>query len=179
VEVGTNRTRSQLAPSAALSIPPLEIIFSTLSVPTLRQGCIHVRLQRIMATFTPTSSIAWTQNHAFAMGMEANFTDPADLVASITQNIPFSIGELQIFGGSFTMQGNTKAAALFRVAIVGDQAGGDGGLGPGSVLILNHVLNVAGGQPCTIPIAPFTVPCANGVIPVPPDGSPYQDDCHH
>ena len=127
-----------------------------------------------MANFTPTSSIAWTQNHAFALGMEANFTNRADTVASITQNIPFSIGELQIFGGSLTMQGNQKAAALFRVAIIGDAGGGDGGLGPGSVLILNHVLNAAGGQPCTIPIAPFTVPCANRAIPVPPDGSPYQ-----
>src|SRR5215471_17813634 len=105
--------------------------------------------------------------------MEANFTDRADTVASITQNIPFSIGELQIFGGSLTMQ-DQKAAALFRVAIIRDAGGGDGGLGPGSVLILNHVLNVAGGQPCTIPIAPFTVPCANRAIPVPPDGSPYQ-----
>jgi hypothetical protein len=127
-----------------------------------------------MANFTPTSSIAWTKNHAFAMGMEANFTNAADTVASITQNIPFSIGEIQIFGGSLTMQGNQKAAALFRIAIIGDAAGGDGGLGAGSVLILNHALNVAGGQPFTIPIAPFTVPCANGAIPVPPDGSPYQ-----
>ena len=59
-----------------------------------------------MANFTPTSSIAWTQNHAFAMGMEANFTNPADKVASITQNIPFSIGELQIFGGSLTIRRN-------------------------------------------------------------------------
>ena len=81
-----------------------------------------------MANFTPTSSIAWTQNHAFAMGMEANFTNVADTVASITQNIPFSIGELQIFGGSLTMQGNQKAAALFRIAIIGNAAGGDGGL---------------------------------------------------
>ena len=76
------------------------------------------------------------------MGIEANFTDPADTVASITQNIPLSIGQLQIFGGSLTIQGNQKAAALFRIAIIGDAAGGDGGLGPGSVLILNHVLNV-------------------------------------
>ena len=72
------------------------------------------------------------------------------------------------------MQGNQKAAALFRIAIIGDAAGGDAGLGPGSVLILNHVLNVATGQPCTVAIPPFTVPCANGAIPVPPDGSPYQ-----
>ena len=145
-----------------------------------------------MADFTPTSSISWTQNGGFAMGMEVFFDDPGTppAVAETVQNIPFSIKELQIFGGTLTHRPKDpvesgpvtarqvwKSDALFRIAIIGNSAGGDGGLGPGSVLILNHVLKTTD-EPCVVTIPPFTVPCANGAIPVPPDGSPYQLKVH-
>jgi hypothetical protein len=56
-----------------------------------------------IADFTPTSRIAWTQNHGFAMGMEVSFTEPGTpVVAETVQNVPFSIQELQIFGGTLT-----------------------------------------------------------------------------
>jgi hypothetical protein len=50
-------------------------------------------------------------------------------------------------------------------------------LGPGSVLIINHVLKTTD-EPCVVTNPPFTIPCANGAIPVPPDGSPYQLKVH-
>jgi hypothetical protein len=80
-------------------------------------------------------------------------------------------------GGPLTARQVWKSDALFRIAIIGDSAGGDAGLGPGSVLIINHVLKTKD-EPCVVTIPPFTVPCANGAIPVPPDGSPYQLKVH-
>lgn len=134
-----------------------------------------------MADFTPTSGVVWTQNHGFAMGMEVRFTSQD--TAERTVPIPYSITALEIFGGSLAYMampdaGDPLSAALFRIAIIGDPAGGDGGLGPGSVLILNQVLNINAGVPCVLPIMPFKIQLDNGRLPVPPDGSPYQLKVH-
>jgi hypothetical protein len=121
------------------------------------------------------------------MAMEVFFREPAEpAVVEHIENIPYSIKGLDIYGGTLVhrpkdpVEGTAirvrqvwKSDVLIRVAIMGDPSGGDGGLGPGSVLILNHVLKTTD-QPCTVIVPPFTVPCESGAIPVPPDGSPYQ-----
>jgi hypothetical protein len=118
--------------------------------------------------------------------MEVFFTEPGEpAVAETVQKIPFSIKELQIYGGTLVHRPRDpeydtlgkptvwKSDALFRVSIIGDPNGGDAGGGPGSVLIINHVLKTTA-DPCVVVIPPFTAPGP----PVPPDGSPYQLKVH-
>jgi len=132
-----------------------------------------------MANFSPTSGVVWTQNHGFAIGAEVEFTQ-TDLAEWIT-TIPFSIGGLQITGGNlnFNTHGRGGAsAALFRMGIIGDPGGGDSGLGPGAVILVNRAIYVFQGEAGHETIHPFTVQLNNFRLPVPPDGSAYQWKIH-
>jgi hypothetical protein len=129
-----------------------------------------------MANFTPTSGVDWTQNHCFAIGAEVEFTS-TDRSAEWLTPIPFSIGGLQIFGGNlnYNIHGADGASvALFRIAIIGDTNGGDGGAGPGSVLLINKAIYVFHGENGESEIMPFSVQLNNRRLPVPTDGSAYQ-----
>ena len=109
------------------------------------------------------------------MGMEVSFTQQD--TAEHVENIPFGITSLTIFGGTLKYWINPAQAGhsevLVRISIIGDSRI-DGGSGPGSFLILNYDLPTADGLPTVLTIPLFTVPCSNGAVPVPPDGSPYQ-----
>lgn len=132
-----------------------------------------------MASFTEQSGVVWTQNHGFSVGAEINFssTDSAEWLTPI----PYSIKQLQIFGGNLNY--NTKgrfgaSVALFRIAIIGDANGGDAGAGPGSVLLVNRPIYVFAGEAGHSTIGPFTVQLDQNRLPVPPDGGPYQFKMH-
>lgn len=136
--------------------------------------------------FTSTSSFGFTPGHSFAVAMECKFTEPATpAIVSRTQGIPCSLKALRIFGGSAkVMPQKPQVGAwnhsfwltegLFRIYIIGDPANGDAGGGPGSVIILNHILSTTGLDAANLVIPCFWVECGNGAIPVPPDGSAYQ-----
>lgn len=141
-------------------------------------------LHLLLALFTPTSGVVWTQNHGFAVGGEVEFTqsDSADWVTTV----PYVVKTLQITSGSINYNTHGKAGAsvaLFRIAVIGDSAGGDSGAGPGSVLIINTPIYVFHGEAGHERIEPFTVRIDPGRIPVqgipaPADGSPYQFKVH-
>lgn len=136
-----------------------------------------------MAEFTHTSGIGWTHNRdctrgLWTVGIESTPTGPDQgqetATAMHVENIPYSITALEMKNGSLTMQGNLKAAVLVRMFIIGDPSLGDDGVGPGSAMIFNQVLNVGGGNPQNVAIPAFRWDNIQADIPVPANGDPYK-----
>lgn len=131
------------------------------------------------AKFTDPSGVVWTQNHAFAVGAEVNFiqTDTAEWIT----DIPFSVGGLQITSGNLNYNTNGKTGAsviLIRIGLLGDVEGGDAGLGPGSLILINKSLYVFHGEDASADIHPFAVQLNNHRFPPPPNGGPYRFKIH-